>query len=135
MTYGRYLLPSTVGFDKMLSVLDELGETYKTATYPPYNIVKTGENQYVIEVAVSGFKKDELELSVEDSRLCVNGSIKRETTPTYLHKGIATRDFSHTFRLADTTEVRFADMEDGMLKIYLENVIPEEKKPKKIVIK
>ena len=134
MTYGRYLLPSSVGFDKLLGVLDELTENTKSPTYPPYNIVKTDKNNYMIEIAVSGFKKNEISLSIEAYYLCVSGAIVSDNTTTYLHKGIATRDFTHRFRLADSVEVRSASMEDGMLKIHLEDVQFEGKKPTKIEI-
>ena len=139
MTYGKYLIPSTVGFDKLLSTLQEFdnlsSQTYKTPTYPPYNIIKEDEFNYTIEIAVSGFKRDELEITSEGGKLTVNGSIKTaKTAEKYIHRGVAARDFHHKFILAPTVVVRSADIIDGLLTINLENVIPDEMKPRKIEI-
>lgn len=139
-TYFRDLLPSTVGFDRMFSTLETVNDiltnpTTKLPSYPPYNIVKTGDNTYTIEMAVAGFTMDDIEVTMEDSHLTVVGSKKETTAETnYLYKGIALRNFTRSFTLADTVEVKAADIVNGLLIISLENIIPEAKKPKKIPI-
>jgi len=127
---------TTVGFEPIFKLLAEMSESMpKIPTYPPYNIKQTGENTYVIEIAVAGFGKQDLELELQDGKLTVKGSIS--TAPEiddYIFKGIAERAFTRQFTLADTVEVKNADLINGMLKIWLERFIPEEKKPKKIPI-
>jgi molecular chaperone IbpA len=134
--YGRNLLPSTVGFDRLLSTLDEaLNIPDKVVTsFPPYNIAKISEDKYVIELAVAGFKKEEIDITLEDNKLTVQGNAKKDEIggKTYYHRGIALRNFTRVFTLADTVVVRSANLVDGMLEIELENVIPENKKPRKI---
>lgn len=139
MNYGRTLLPATVGFDRLLSTMEEFDrmlEGAKVPTYPPYNIIKVNETDYSIEIAVSGFKRDEIEITTEENKLFVNGAIKTTSSDSrqYLHKGIGTRNFAHKFTLSDTIIVKGADIVDGLLVINLENQIPEEKKPRKIEI-
>jgi molecular chaperone IbpA len=133
--YGRNLLPLSVGFDHLLSTLQEFEDIGKPATYPPYNIVKFDDDNYQIQIAVAGFDKDEIEIDYRNNKLTVNGAIKTETTEVeYLHHGLASRDFSHSFKLSDIVVVKSADIINGVLKINLENVYPEEKKPRKIPI-
>jgi molecular chaperone IbpA len=139
MNYGRSLLPATVGFDRLLSTMEEFENTMlsnnKVPTYPPYNIIKETDTTYTIEIAVSGFKREDIEITSEGNKLYVNGAIKTAKTDVeYLHRGIGTRDFSHKYTMADTVIVKSADMVDGLLVIKLENMIPEEKKPRKIEI-
>lgn len=139
MNYGRSLLPATVGFDRLLSTMEEFDRMFegaKVPTYPPYNIVKEDETRYTIEIAVSGFKRDEIEITTEGNKLYVNGAISTAQTDnkTYLHKGIGTRNFSHKYTVADTVVVDSADIVDGLLVIKLQNMIPEEKKPRRIEI-
>jgi molecular chaperone IbpA len=136
--YGRNLLPSTVGFDRLLSTLDEaLNIPDKVLTsFPPYNIAKISEDKYVIELAVAGFKREEIDITLEDNNLTVQGNAKKDEDngKTYYHRGIALRNFTRVFTLADTVVVKSADLVDGMLVIELENVIPENKKPRKILL-
>jgi molecular chaperone IbpA len=138
MNYGRSLLPSTVGFDRLLSTMEEFDAMLtqnKIPTYPPYNIIKEDETNYTIELAVSGFKRDEIEITSEGNKLYVNGAINTARTEVqYLHRGIGTRNFSHKYTVADTVIVKSADIVDGLLVIKLQNMIPEEKKPRKIPI-
>jgi molecular chaperone IbpA len=138
MNYGRSLLPATVGFDRLLSTMEEFDNMFanaKVPTYPPYNIIKEDDTHYTIEIAVSGFGRDDIEITTEGDKLYVNGAIKTTKTDVqYLHRGIGTRDFSHKYTVADTVIVKSADMVDGLLVIRLENMIPEEKKPRKIEI-
>lgn len=126
---------TTIGFEPIIKRLSEIAETFpKVPTYPPYNIKKTGENTYVIELAVAGFGKQDLELEMQDGVLTIKGNVKSDEATEYLFKGIAERAFTRQFTLADTVEVKNADLINGMLKIWLERFIPEEKKPKKIDI-
>ena len=136
-SFGRNLLPSTVGFDRLLSALDEamnLPEKVLT-TFPPYNIAKVGDDKYVIELAVAGFKGEEIDITLEDNKLTIQGNAKKDeetSNKSYYHRGIALRNFTRHFTLADTVVVKSAELVDGMLAIELENVIPESKKPRKI---
>ncbi|MFW8566015.1 Hsp20 family protein [Orrella sp. 11846] len=134
---GRNLLLNSVGFDRLLNAFGDLetamNET-KAQSYPPYNIVKKGEHDYEIEIAVAGFKRDELSIQFESDKLTVEGKVQAQRDVEYLHRGIAARDFKHQFTLAETVVVQDADLVDGMLVIRLQNVIPEEKKPRQISI-
>lgn len=137
LPYGKTLLPSTVGFDRLLSTFDEFESVLNRGiqTYPPYNIIKEDETNYKIEIAVSGFSREDLDITFEGGKLCVDGAIKTNTaTRTYLHRGIGTRNFSHKFVLNEFVEVKGAEIVDGLLVISLENVVPEEKKSRKINI-
>lgn len=133
-----------VGADKMIQTLSRAHEaaTKHIPGYPPYNIAKVDDNKYVIEMAVAGFGKNNLEIEVANSTLTVKGGLNvddmaEETVnpTTYVYKGIADRAFTRKFTLADTVEVKNAELINGMLKLWLENIIPESKKPKKITIK
>lgn len=125
---------NTVGFDRLFNRLAKMHETSQNhSTYPPYNIVKSGEDQYTIELAVAGFTYDELDITFKDHTLIVKGTPNKEEK-TYVHKGIASRTFTRTFTLAETIEVIEANMNAGMLLITLENIIPENKKERKIAI-
>jgi len=125
----------TVGFEDAVKQLQAIN-TVKLAGYPPYNIVKTDENKYVIEIAVAGFGKQDIEVELKDDSLLIYGKISHsnDDSSQYLYKGIADRAFSRTFKLADTIEVKNTKLLNGMLKVFLENVIPESKKPKKLEI-
>ena len=121
-------------FNRIAKMHDDL--TKNIPNYPPYNIKKTGENTYVIELAVAGFGKQDVEIELDDGKMIVRG--KAESTDpedSYLFKGIATRPFTRTFALEDQVEVKDAEMINGMLKVFLERIIPEHKKPKKIEVK
>lgn len=126
-----------VGFDDQFQRLAKLHDdvTKNIPNYPPYNIKKIDENVYVIEVAVAGFSKSELEIEFEDDKLIVRGNANDDDTGyDWLYKGIAARNFTRTFALNDQIEIKGADLINGMLKIALERIIPEHKKPKKIDI-
>lgn len=132
-----------VGADK---IVQKMNETYdhiqKTAGngYPPFNLKKTDDNVYVVELAVAGFGKQDIELTLEENKLIVKGQTTLDTLTNdgvdvqYLHKGIADRAFTRTFALNDNVVVNNAAMVNGILKIWLEHIIPESKKPKKIDI-
>jgi len=132
------LYRSTVGFDRLASMLDQvMSHDVSAPTYPPYNIEKLGENEYRITLAVAGFGEDDLDIQVENGQLTVTAS-KRETPeeekPVYLHRGIAERGFERRFQLADHVEVSGASLENGLLHIALKREVPEQLKPRRIAI-
>lgn len=136
-TFSSDLAKHAIGFDGIIKKIADVAETLpKIPTYPPYNIRKTGETTYVIEIAVAGFGTQDIELELQDGVLTVSGELKAadEATDQYLFKGIAERPFTRKFSLADTVVVKNADLFNGMLKIWLERFIPEDKKPQKIKI-
>ena len=126
---------TTVGFDRLLNLLDQADGSAQG--YPPYNIERTDENHYRIVLAVAGFADKDLGIEVRDGVLTVQGKRESDTQagkPAYLHQGIAGRAFERQFQLAEHVEVRDARLENGLLHIALERIVPEEKKPRKIVI-
>lgn len=132
-----------VGADKIIENLSKVHEAAAKAIpgYPPYNIVKVDDNKYVIEMAVAGFGKNNLEIELANSVLTVKGGLtvndmaEETVNPvSYIYKGIADRAFTRKFTLADTVEIKNAELVNGMLKLWLENIIPDAKKPKKIDI-
>lgn len=126
------LLPSTVGFDRIFNVFENM-VTEKT-NFPHHNISKVSDNNYIVELAVAGFSQNEIDIEIVDGILNIRGSKEDKTEEQYLYRGIASRSFHKSIRLADTVEVRGAELENGILKVYLENILPEEKKPVKINI-
>ena len=125
-----------VGFDEQFNRLAKIHDdvTKNIPNYPPYNIRKTGDNTYVIEIAVAGFGKQEIDITFEDNKLIVAGNTK-DDGDNFLFRGIANRAFTRTFALDDQIEIQDAALINGMLKIALERIIPEHKKPKKIEVK
>ena len=127
-----------VGFDDQYRRLAKIHDdvTKNIPNYPPYNIRKTGDNTYVIEIAVAGFDKQEIDIEIEGGKLVVKGNLAfTDTEDNFLFKGIATRAFTRAFVIDDQFEVKDASLINGMLKIALERIIPEHKKPKKIEVK
>ncbi|HJM27565.1 MAG: Hsp20 family protein [Acidimicrobiales bacterium] len=134
------LRPVTVGFD---SVFDHFESMFSdvpslSTNYPPYNIVKTSENDYLIEVALAGFSKDDIAVVVENGMLTVEAVLVDEQSDSngaeVLHKGISKRYFKRSFSISDDVEVREAELKDGLLRISMEKIIPEGKKRKEITI-
>jgi len=123
---------STVGFDHLLDLLEQGSESAQG--YPPYNIERADENNYRVTVAVAGFAENDLNIEVRDGVLTVEGKRDQDDKATYLHQGIAGRSFQRQFQLAEHMEVRGARLENGLLSVDLERVIPEEKKPRRITI-
>lgn len=124
-----------VGFDQLFEQLERTFATSKADNYPPHNVVKLDDTHYVIEVAVAGFAEDEIDVELKENVLTVKGEqVKRDTEIEYLHKGISARNFVRTFPLAEHIEVRGATVKNGILAVALEQVVPEEDKPKKIQI-
>ena len=127
-----------VGFDDQFSKLQKLHDdiTKNIPNYPPYNIRKTGENTYTIEIAVAGFGQNEIDIEIDGDKLVIRGNVtSQEQEDNFLFKGIATRAFTRSFAIDDKIEVKDAELFNGMLKVFLERIIPEEKKPKKVVVK
>lgn len=136
-------LDQFIGYDNVLKRLELAHNTLAkgvTGNYPPYNIVKLEENKYVIELAVAGISRENIDIETHESTITVSGKTtisdleKEGLNITYLHKGIADRSFTRKFTLAETVVVKGAELVNGMLRIYLENVIPEDKRPKKVEI-
>ena len=130
---------STVGFDRLFDMLENssFGQGQQE-NYPPFDLIKKGENDYCIELAVAGFKPDELDITAQQNVLIVSGRKNEEADEKggsdYIYRGIATRSFERRFALADHIQVRGADVKDGLLSIELKREIPEAMKPKKIDI-
>jgi molecular chaperone IbpA len=123
---------STVGFDHLFDMLDQAVDTGNG--YPPYNIERTDETHYRISVAVAGFAEKDLNVEVRDGVLTLTGKREDAEKQSYLHQGIAGRAFERRFQLAEHVEVRAAKLENGLLHVDLERVVPEEKKPRRIAI-
>jgi molecular chaperone IbpA len=130
--------PSTIGFENVLKEIDDLlnaTNSSSTTNFPPHNIIKVDDYQYVVELAIAGFNKQEVTITLKDGLLEIKGQKNPDDAEIqYLHKGIGTRSFIKTIRLADTVEVKGAEFKDGILRIALENVIPDAKKPRTIEI-
>lgn len=127
-----------IGFDDQFNKLAKIHDdiTKNVPNYPPYNIKKTGDNTYVIELAVAGFAKQDIEIELADGKMLIRGKVTGDNdNANYLIKGIADRAFTRTFALDDQIEVKDAEMLNGMLRVFLERIIPEHKKPKKIEVK
>ncbi len=129
------LYRSAIGFDRLAQLFNEAQRADATPSYPPYNIELVNEDQYRITMALAGFNRSELEIETERDLLKIVGrKTKSETQSSYLHRGIAARDFEHSFRLADHVKVIGAKLEDGLLNIELKREIPEAHKPRRVFI-
>ena len=135
------LRPVTIGFDSMFDNFERMFEDdffNTSSSYPAYDIVKTGENQYDVEVALAGFNKRDIKVEFADGQLSIE-SVKNQTEKEKdngkIFKGIAKRYFKKSFSIADNCEVKGAELKDGLLKVSLERIIPETQKPKVIEIK
>jgi len=128
---------SSVGFDRLFDMLENNGFANGGENYPPFDLRKTGDNDYQIELAVAGFKPDEIDITAQQNVLVVSGKKKEESDregSDYIYRGIATRSFERRFALADHIQVRGADLKDGLLSIELHREIPEAMKPRKIQV-
>ena len=136
------LRPVTIGFDNVFDHFERMFDTQfdsiSVPNFPPYNIVKTGDNEYDVELALAGFNKKDIDVTVEDGTLTIKSIVKEakdKKEDGVIHKGIAKRMFSKSFTIADDVEVKGAELKDGLLKVSLERIIPESKKAKTISIK
>ena len=139
MTYlqtTKYDPLNTLGFDRIFDRMAQMTASPQTQTsYPPYNITINDDYFYTIEIALAGFKEEDIDIVLEDGVLTIQGnSGQQEDDREYVHKGIAARAFTRKFTLVDTILVQGATFKDGILSVYLENVIPEEEKPRKVEI-
>ena len=132
------LYRSAVGFDRLANLLENAARSSQDSGYPPYNIETLGENAYRIEIAVAGFTPDELNIEVKENLLTVTGrkSANDDVVPqkTYLHRGLAERDFERRFQLADYVVVTDANLVNGLLSITLKRELPEALKPRRVEI-
>ena len=136
------LRPVTIGFDNVFNqferMFDHQFDSISVPNFPPYNIVKTGDNEYDVELALAGFNKKDIDVTVEDGTLTIKSIVKEakdKKEDGVIHKGIAKRYFSKSFTIADDVEVKGAELKDGLLKVSLERIIPESRKAKTISIK
>ena len=137
------LRPVTVGFDNVFDHFERMMDDHNfnemvRYNYPPYNIVKTGDYTYDIELALAGFNKKDIDITMEDGMLNIKSSVeatKDKDEDGVIHKGIAKRYFSKSFTIAEDVEIKGAELKDGLLKVSMERIIPEHKKPRTINIK
>jgi len=126
--------PFFIGFDQFFNKLN--AQNASQTQYPPYNILKRGEDSYLLEMAVAGFSEEDLEITLKENTLSIKGNCVDTDLPyDYIHKGIATRDFERKFTIAENIEVKDVLLSNGMLSVKLKSVIPEDKKEVKIKIK
>ena len=138
------LRPLSVGFDDMFDHFESMFDI-PTVNYPPYNLVKTGDNKFDIEIALAGFNKKDIDVSVENGLLTIESKVKSVVNDSVgadankdeqmIHKGISKRYFKRSFTIADDVEVKGAELKDGLLRVSMEKIIPESKKLKTITIK
>jgi len=128
------LYRSAIGFDRLARLLNDVQRNEVEVSYPPYNVELLGEDNYRIVMAVAGFNESELEIESENQMLRVVGRKQNEEEITYLHQGIAGRNFEHKFQLADHVKVTKAKLENGLLRIELVREVPEALKPRKVQI-
>ena len=130
------LTPYAVGYDRVFDQLQKyVQNNVQSSGFPPYNIQKGGDYNYTIEIALAGFSKDDIEVEVADGTLSVRSDKKSEPDDYSIHRGISFRRFDRKFTLADDIVVNGANLENGLLRIELERVVPEEKKPRLIEVK
>jgi len=127
---------NTVGIDSLFDrITRNLDMAATGGNYPPYNIIKVDEDEYTIEMAVAGFSKNDIEIVQKEQTLTIEGRKDKEDDNNYIHKGIAARNFKHTFALADYVEVETANFTDGILSVKIKRELPEDKKPRTITVK
>ena len=138
--FHKTLDPFTVGYDKFFKDIEEVTKNVakNVPSYPPYNIKQVSKNKYVIEMAVAGFAKSDIEITLEGNKLVIKGAAKDEElkeNENFLFKGIANRNFTRSFTIADKIEIGQAEMVNGMLRVWLENLVQTQDTIKKIAIK
>ena len=130
----KSMTPRIIGFDSLLKDLERYADPKNFPNFPPYNIIKKDDNNFVVELAVAGFPKSSIDITMEGGTLKVKGSLESQKEEDYLFKGITGRAFERSFKLADHVEVKNAELLNGILKLSLERLVPEDKKPRKIEI-
>ena len=126
--------PFFIGFNRDLARLNSAHQT-NSQSYPPYDILKLDEDTFRLSIAVAGFTKNDIDVSVDNGTVIIKGEITEVVDAEVVHKGIASRKFARSFALGEYMEVTGADLKDGMLNISIDRIIPEDKKPKTIKIK
>lgn len=123
---------SAIGFDRLFDMIEHNAASGTQENYPPFDLIQLGENDYRIDLAVAGFKRDEIDITAQQNVLVVAGKKGDGDDQNFIHRGIATRSFERRFALADHIQVRSADLKDGLLSVALVREIPEAMKPRKI---
>jgi molecular chaperone IbpA len=135
-TWDLFKDPFFIGFDRALDTWSHAQTVSSATNYPPYNVIKVDEDNFVVELAVAGFAKTDIDVSTADGKLTVKGELNAEDNDSkFIHRGIAARKFTREWALGEYMEVKAAELKDGMLKIDIVRILPEEKKPKTIKIK
>jgi molecular chaperone IbpA len=135
-TWDLFKDPFFIGFDRALDTWSHAQTVSSATNYPPYNVIKVDEDNFVVELAVAGFAKTDIDVSTADGKLTVKGELNIEDNDSkFIHRGIASRKFTREWALGEYMEVKAAELKDGMLKIDIIRILPEEKKPKNIKIK
>ena len=127
--------PFFIGFNREMERLANVQLASRQTNYPPYDLIKLDDDSYKLSLAVAGFSKEDIDVSVDNGTLIIKGELPELTEVEVIHKGIAARKFTRTFALGEYMEVINATLEDGMLHIFVERQVPEEKKPKTIKVK
>ena len=137
--FHKSLDPFTVGYDKFFKDVEDIAKTVakNVPAYPPYNIKQVKDNKYVIEMAVAGFAKSDIEVTLEGNKLVIKGATvdSSDDADNFIYKGIANRSFQRSFTLADKIEIKDAELVNGMLKVWLESLVKTQDAVKKISIK
>lgn len=128
--------PYFIGYSDMIKRVNDMTNSFAKQTYPPFNLKKTKETEYLIELAVAGFQKEDIEVEVKDSILTIKSVMKTDekVEEEWLHRGIGLRNFTRQFTLAENVVVKGAEMKNGLLRVFLESVIPDSQKPQKVEI-
>ena len=127
--------PFFIGIDRELSRFRSTSELAAKQSYPPYDLVRVDDDNYILKLAVAGFAKQEIDISVSNGTLSISGEVESDDESEYLHKGIAMRKFTRTFALGEYMEVVDAEINNGLLYVTVRREVPEEKKPRQITIK
>ena len=135
-TWDLFKDPFFIGFDRALDTWSHAQTVSSATNHPPYNVIKVDEDNFVVELAVAGFSKTDIDVSTADGKLTVKGELNTEDNDSkFIHRGIAARKFTREWALGEYMEVKAAELKDGMLKVDIVRILPEEKKPKTIKIK
>ena len=132
---GSFQRSFFIGFNREIERMSNVHNAASRQSYPPYDVLKLDEDTYLVSLAVAGFTKEDISLSVDNGTLVISGEITEVTDAEVLHKGIAARKFTRSFALGEYMEVSSASLKDGMLNINIDRIVPEDKKPKIIKIK
>ena len=135
INFNNSLTNHMVGWDNLLSTIEKQAAQRQTDNYPPFNHIKLSEEDSLLEIAVTSFKKDEITIEVNGDQLTITGKKAEKRDVEYLHRGLASRDFVRSFQLFDHNQVVDAEMDSGLLSIYIKRIVPDELKPKLIDIK